>query len=109
MIRLKKYMKWFEENKLDFLDRVQRTITVGSPALGCDVEQLVIENDKRMNAASWFLYYYILIEANIKTYKEYSKPSNYDEDTIQQIEETFKFNKEQFELALENLKNLKIN
>ena len=105
---MKKYMKWFEENKLDWLDRVQRTITVGSPALGCDVEELVIENDKRMNAASWFLYYYILIETNIKTYKEYSKPSNYDEDTLMQIEESFKFNKEQFELALENLKNLKI-
>lgn len=109
MIKLKKYMKWFEENKLDLLDRVQRTISVGSPALGCNVEQLVVENDKRMNAASWFLYYYILIEANIKTYKEYSKPSNYDEDTLKQIEETFQFNKEQFELALENLKNLKIN
>ena len=105
---MKKYMKWFEENKLDILDKIQRTITVGSPALGCDVEQLVLENDKRMNAASWCLYYYILIEANIKAYKEYSKSSNYDEDTLMQIEETFKFNKEQFELALENLKNLKI-
>lgn len=109
MIKLKKYMKWFEENKLDILGKVQEIISVGAPALGCDVEQLVIENDKRMSAASWVLYYYVLIEANIKTYKEYSKPSNYDEDTLQQIEETFQFNKEQFELALENLKNLQIN
>ena len=106
---MKKYTKWFEENKLEILDKVQRTITVGSPALGCDVEQLVIENDKRMNAASWVLYYYILIEANIKNYKEYSKPSNYDKDTLLQIEELFQFNKQQFELALENLKNLQIN
>ena len=59
--KMKKYIKWFEENKLDWLDRVQRTITVGSPALGCDVEQLVLENDKRMKAASWVLYYYILV------------------------------------------------
>lgn len=101
-------MKWFEENKLELLDRVQRTITVSSPALGCDVEQLVKENDERMNVASWVLNYYILIEANIKNYKEYSKPSNYDEETLLQIEETFKFNKEQFELALENLKNIQI-
>lgn len=108
MIKLKKFIKWFEENKLDLLERVQKTITVGSPAVGCDPEQLVKENDVRMNAASWFLYYYILIESNIKNYKEYSKPSNYDEDTLMQIEETFNFNKTQFDLALENLKNLKI-
>lgn len=109
MIKLKKYMKWFEENKLDILDRVQRTLTVGSPSLGCDVEELVKENDERMNAASWVLYYYALIEANIKNHKEYSKPSNYDKETLLQIEEIFQFNKEQFELALENLKNLEIN
>ena len=109
MIKLKKYIKWFEENKLEILDKVRTTISVGSPSLGCDVEQLVIENDNRMNAASWVLYYYILIEANIKNYKEYSKPSNYDEDTLLQIEELFQFNKKQFELALENLNNLNIN
>lgn len=108
MIKLKKYAKWFEENKLEILGKVQEIINVGAPALGCDVEQLIIENDKRMNAASWVLYYYILIEANIKNYKEYSKPSNYDEETLLQIEEFFQFNKQQFELALENLNNLKI-
>jgi hypothetical protein len=108
VIKLKKYAKWFEENKLEILGKVQEIINVGAPALGCDVEQLIIENDKRMNAASWVLYYYILIEANIKNHKEYSKPSNYDEETLLQIEEIFQFNKQQFELALENLNNLKI-
>lgn len=103
---MKKEIKWFEENKLEFLEKARKVICVESPALGCDLNQLVSENDTRMNAVSWFLYYYMLLEANIQNYKEYSKPSNYDEETLETIKESFMYNKEQFNLAWKNILKL---
>lgn len=103
---MKENIKWFEKNKLNFLERIRSVISVGNPALGCDLNQLIKENDKRMNAAAWVLYNYINLEANIQNYKEYSKPSNYDEETLEAIKESFMYNKEQFNLAWENILNL---
>ncbi|MGN1327657.1 MAG: hypothetical protein ACI4VQ_06270 [Clostridia bacterium] len=103
---MKENIKWFEKNKLDFLERIMSVISVGNPALGCDLNQLIKENDKRMNAAAWVLYNYINLEANIKNYKEYSKPSNYDKETIESIKESFEYNKSQFEIAWENMLKL---
>lgn len=105
---MKENIKWFEENKLDFLDRAIKIITVSTPSVGCDLNELIRENDKRMTAVSWFLYYYMLLEANIKSYKNFSKPSNYDSETLEAIKESFIDNKAQFDAALENILNLNL-
>ena len=103
---MKEEIKWFEKNKLEFLKRAREIICIGNPSLGCDLNQLIKENDERMSAVSWFLYYYILLEINIKNYKEYSKPSNYHAETLESIEESFISNKIQFNAAWENILNL---
>lgn len=99
----KNIIKEFEKNKLDYLEKAKIIISVGEPSVGCDVEELVIDNDKRMNLVSWFLECYWLMEANTKNYKEYSKPSNYDEETIQMIEEQLQYNKQQYDLVCEEI------
>ena len=103
---MKENIKWFEENKIDFLDRARKIITVGTPSVGCDLNQLIRDNDTRMTAVSWFLYYYMLLEANIRSYKNFSKPSNYDAETLETIKESFINNKKQFNAAWENILNL---
>lgn len=106
---IKQTIKWFEDNKLEHLEKAQKTISIGKPSLGCDLNQIIKENDQRMDAVSYFLYYYQLIEMDIKNYKFYSKPSNYDEETIQTIEEQMISNYEQYENALENINNINNN
>ena len=102
-MEIKEIIKKFEENKLEHLERARMIITVGKPSLGCDVEQLVLDNDKRMALVSWFLNCYWLLEANIKNYKNFSKPSNYDSETIEMIKEQLKYNKEQYDLVVEEV------
>ena len=105
----KQIIKWFEDNKIEHLEKAQKTISIGKPALGCDLNEMVKEDDERMNAVSYFLYYYQLIEMNIKNYKIYSKPSNYDEGTIEIIEEQMLSNYEQYKNTLENMENINNN
>ena len=102
---IKQIIKEFEENKIDILYKAQRIISVGQPSLMCDVEDIVRDNDKRMSLVSWFLYYYGLIESNIKNYKEYSKPSNFDKETLEMIEENLIVNKQQYDNAVESIRN----
>lgn len=70
---------------------------------------MIKEDDQRMDSVSYFLYYYQLIEMNIKNYKFYTKPSNYDEETIQMIEEQMISNYEQYKNTLENMSNINNN
>lgn len=100
---IRKTINEFEKNKLELLERARMIITVGKPSLGCNVEELVIENDKRMNLVSWFLYYYNLLEVDIKNYKYYSIKSNYDEETIQRIIEKIDFDISQYKEAVQQI------
>lgn len=105
-MNVKQIIKWFEDNKIEHLEKAQKTISVGTPSLGCDLNEMVKEDDERMNAVSYFLYYYQLMEMNIKNYKNYSKPSNYDEETIKMIEEQMLSNHEQYNNTLEHMSNI---
>lgn len=102
-MEIKQIIKEFEKNKLEHLERARMIITVGEPSIGCDVEEIVIDNDERMNLVSWFLSVYYLMEVNIKNYKDYSKPSNYDKETIEMIQEQIQYNNQQYNLVVEKL------
>ena len=102
-MEIKEIIKEFEENKLEHLERARMIITVGKPSLGCDVEQMVLDNDKRMDLVSYFLNCYWLMEANIKNYKKFSKPSNYDSETIEIIKEQIEYNKQQYDSVVEKV------
>ena len=56
-----------------------------------------------IDVSRWFLNCYWLMEASIKNYKEYSKPSNYDEETIRMIEEQIQYNKQQYDSVTEKI------
>lgn len=59
-----------------------------------------------MNAVSYFLYYYQLMEMNIRNYKIYSKPSSYDEETLEMVKEQMYSNYEIYINTLENIKKI---
>lgn len=102
-MNIKQIIKWFEDNKIEHIEKARKTICVGNPSFGCDLNEMVKEDNERMDAVSYFLYYYQLMEMNIKNHKNYSKPSNYDEETIIIIEEQILSNYEQYEKALKNI------
>lgn len=103
---IKKIIKWFEDNKFEHLGKARHTISIGNPALECDLNEMVRDNDKRMNAVSYFLYYYQLMEMNIRNYKIYSKPSSYDEETLEIVKEQMYSNYETYINTLENIKKI---
>ena len=58
-----------------------------------------------METVSYFLYYYNLMELNIENFKKYSKPSNYDKETMEMVESQLLFNKSEYDNALKKIKN----
>lgn len=108
-MNVKQIIKWFEDNKIEHLEKAQKTISVGTPYLRCNLNEMIKEDNKRMNAVSYFLFYYQLIEICIKNYSNYSKSSNYDEETIKMIEKQMLSDYEHYKNTLENMENIKNN
>lgn len=95
----------FKKNKLKDLSMTQKIISVSEPSIGCNVNELIIDDAKRMETVSYFLYYYNLMELNIENFKKYSKPSNYDKETMEMVESQLLFNKSEYDNALKKIKN----
>ena len=40
-MNVKQIIKWFENNKIEHLEKARKTISVGTPSLGCHLEEMV--------------------------------------------------------------------
>lgn len=95
----------FKKNKLNDLSMAQKILSVAEPPIGCNANEIIKDDAIRMETVAYFLYYYNLMELNIENFKKYSKPSNYDKETIEMIESQLFFNKAEYDNALKKIRN----
>lgn len=78
---MNKIAKEFNERKLKDLETVHRKLAAGSPRFGADAGATAFEQGEIMNNCSSFIYYYMLLEFNIKNLNIYKD----DKETLEEI------------------------
>lgn len=96
-------LKEFNRTKLEDLDLIEKILTSTPPKFGASVNELIEENDIKMNLCKSFIYYYRLLELSIINLKKYKN----DKDTLENINEMITEYYKQYNKLLEELKKIK--